>query len=249
MNKKLEEKLAMLAFGDLSPEETMGLERELSRDPEAGLILRQYRDMRTGLKALHEIPEHQLSTERLRHAVLNQGLKPKARPQLGWLWMPTVAAAFAFGIMFMRDGHQQLPLGSFADGSTIANPSGPPVAMNEALGDPFLSATASGQVLSVADMQPAPNATFAMNRMGRHSRNDRHVVDDLKAQVAMEFDNLMQVNTDPQPKVMLTSARGAKLADAPAASSIVMIDSARDKNTGAQKATEVDSAGDVIVGG
>lgn len=247
MNKKLEEKLAMLAFGDLSPEETMSLERELSRDPEAGLILRQYRDMRTGLKALHEIPEHQLSTERLRHAVLNQGLKPKARPQLGWLWMPTVTAALAFGVMFMRNaGHT--PLGGVANGSTIANTSGSPVAMNDTMGDPFQYATASGQVLSVADSQPTPKATFAMNHVVRHRTSNSHLVDDLKAQVAMEFNNLMQADAAPA-RTMLASTTEVKAADAPAASSIVMIDTARDKNTGAQKATEVDSAGDVIVGG
>ncbi|HVT13515.1 MAG TPA: hypothetical protein VHE55_14720 [Fimbriimonadaceae bacterium] len=250
MNKKLEDKLAMLAFGDLSPEETARLEQEVAGDPKAVMVLREYRDMRNGLKALHDIPEHQLSTERLRHAVLNQGLKPKTRPQLGWLWMPAVAAVFMFGVVFVRNMHQQSPLAGVGSGASFAQSNPTPVAMNEPMGDPFEYATANGDVLSVAATRPAPKVMAASNHVSRH-RSDSRLISDLKAQVAMEFDNVYQADIVPQPRVSSVASRSKPEREtaSSAPSTIVMIGTSKDANTGAQKATEVDSAGDVIVGG
>ncbi len=240
MNKKLEDKLAMLTFGDLSPEETTRLEQEVAGDPKAVMVLRQYRDMRSGLKALHDIPEHQLSTERLRHAVLNQGLKPTSRPQLGWLWMPTVAAVLTFGIVLVRNTHQSSPLASIGSNASLANSSPAPMAMNEPMGDPFQYATANGDVLSVAASQPAPKAIAVSNRALRRHRDDSRVVSDLKAQVAMEFDNLMLAEENPQPRAAFEASRSKPgretVSSAPAP--IVMIGTSKDANTGAQKATE-----------
>src|SRR3569832_1202380 len=111
MKKKLEEKLAMLAFGDLNPEETTRLEMEVAGDRDAMLALEDYRGMRSGLKAMGDVPEHQLSTVRLCHAILNLGLKPMSRPQFGWLWMPAAAAVLTFSIVMVRQVRgPQLPI-------------------------------------------------------------------------------------------------------------------------------------------
>lgn len=242
MNKKLEEKLVMLAFGDMSPEETERLEREVAGNREAMMVLDDYRGMRTGLKAIGEIPEHQLSTERLRHAVLNRGLKPKSRPQLGWLWMPTTAAVLAFGVFFFQHRPQTGTPGSFAlgiDSSSVA-----PSTIDEP-GDAFALATASGQISSVAP--PAPAVTLVSHVTRHRTRNaDSSHVADLMARVSAEFDNeLMASANTTVPSSALASNETKPVSEAP----IVLIDSTRDAQTGAQKATEVDSASNVIVGG
>ncbi len=239
MKRNLEEKLAMLAFGDMSPEETSRLESELAGDREALAILAQYRGMRTGLRALGDVPDHQLSSERLRHAVLNRGLKPKSRPQLGWLWMPAAAAAMSFAIFLVvhRSDSQLRDLPSIASNQGSIDS-----------GSDFALATASAEILSVA--QPAvPKMTLAMDRpSSRHG--SRHLIEVLKARVSQDFLNLMSADNNPGAHVAQTFApTGNVQAASSNGQPIVMIGSSKDANTGAQKATEVDSAGNVVVGG
>lgn len=104
MNAKLEEKLAQLAFGDLSPEEAARIEAQVRNDPEALHALNMYHGMRAELRGLKDIPQDQMSKERLRDAILAQGLKPKATSKFGWgwLWMPAMASVLAVGIMLVR---------------------------------------------------------------------------------------------------------------------------------------------------
>jgi len=241
MNKKLEEKLAMLAFGDMDPEETLRLESELGGNSEAQAVLAQYRGMRSGLKALGDIPEHQLSTERLRHAVLNRGLKPRTRPQLGWLWMPAMAFALAFGIFLVRSITRQVPI--VMPGGGLGSSFG------SNLGDvqpenAFAYATASAQVLSV--VRQRPRLVPAANRhYGRHSRQNGEMIESLKAQVTEEFANEM-LTTNPGT---LARSQPPPNDSREAAGPIVLIGTTKDAHTGAQKATEVDSADNVVVGG
>lgn len=251
MKKRLEEKLAMLAFGDLSPEETTRLEQEVAGDREAGRVLAEYRDMRSGLRAMSNIPEHQLSTERLRHAILTQGLKPKTRPKLGWLWMPGMAAALAFGVVMVRYS-QNSNLAGLRPLAEVTNlSSGGPVALNSTPEDPFRFATASGEILSVAQPAPKPavTASYTTSRANRRSRYDRDRIEALKEAVMWEFDNQLSSNMSPSNPAGAGSSRD--MASTPASTSIpiVLIDSSKDTSTGAQKATEVDSASNVIVGG
>src|SRR5687768_3632873 len=104
MNRRLEEELLQTAFGEASPEEMALLESRVMSDPEAAKALRTYQFMKEGLKDLGDVPEHQLSTERLRHAILEQGLKPKRESgnPFVWLLMPAAVAALAFVVVFNR---------------------------------------------------------------------------------------------------------------------------------------------------
>ena len=94
MDKKFEEKLLAAAFGDLTPEESEHLESRIGLDPEAEKALQEMRQIKQGLRELADVPPHQLSTERLRHAILHEGLKPRTqRWSFGWLAAPAAAAA------------------------------------------------------------------------------------------------------------------------------------------------------------
>jgi hypothetical protein len=243
MNKRLEEKLAMLAFGDMSPEEVTRLEQEVVGDREASLVLEQYRGMRSGLRAMADIPEHQLSTERLRNAVLNQGLKPKSRPQLGWLWMPTMAAALAFGFVFIRNA-QNSPLsglpGNFAK-NDISKPN--PFDVPGPSQNVFAMASASGQILSVAK---DPEAKLISNtHSGHRNRVDRERVAALKQEVMYEFLNGMSADAHPRPYEAEASSKPRSFDSS--SETIILIDG-KDSSTGAQSAKEVDK-NSVVVGG
>lgn len=259
MKKRLEDKLAMLAFGDLSPEETRLLEQEIAGDAEATGLLEDYRNMRGGLKAMANIPEHQLSTERLRDAILNQGLKPKpAKPQFGWLWMPAAAMVLAFSIMVVRNMNTT---GMPTIGSPVADAAHSnageqlpdSVLPNPRMENAFAFATASGEIMSVEQTQP--KATMVLHhRSHRQSEgDDTSRLEALNDAIQKEFENM--ASTPPQPVVTaLASETKASTAKRTAVAKsdeapIVLIDSAKDKTTGAQRATEVDSASNVLVGG
>lgn len=234
----------MLAFGDLSPDETTRLEQEVVGDREASRILEQYRGMRTGLKAMADVPEHQLSTERLRHAVLNQGLKPKPRPQFGWLWMPSMAAVAAFAVMFaVRSQHVSIPAGP---GVALNGSEPTDLIRDKKMDQPFAFATATAEISSVDGGQPAPAMMLAVNnsRPSRH-RSDRALTA-LKEAVYREFLNVDSADMHPKPLGVAPASSGSTQ---PSGAPIVLIDSAKDSKTGAQKATEVDSANNVVVGG
>ncbi|MHB8636321.1 MAG: hypothetical protein ACYC96_07605 [Fimbriimonadaceae bacterium] len=71
MKKRLEDRLIEVAFGD----RTELTASEQAATPEAAARLKEYRLMRSALSQLREMPDHQLSTERLRERLLHQGLK------------------------------------------------------------------------------------------------------------------------------------------------------------------------------
>jgi hypothetical protein len=104
MRKKIEEQLAKLAFGDIDAEEARLLELRTQSDPEAARTIEMYRRMKDELRSLSlDVPEDQLSKERLREAILTRGLDRKAEPaRPTWLWMPAAAAVLAFGIVFVK---------------------------------------------------------------------------------------------------------------------------------------------------
>jgi hypothetical protein len=205
-----------------------------------------------------DIPEHQLSTERLRHAILNQGLKPKpARRQIGWLWMPATAMVLAFSIAIIRNMNSSaLPQvgGPVADNRLSTDGSNLPdsVVAEPRLENAFAFATASGEIISVEKKAASAAKPSVHRRTHREAASDEGAqLEELKDAIKKEFENMASTPpvavkalaaSEPKP----AAKRSAVVAEeAP----IVIIDSTKDKTTGAQRATEVDSASNVLVGG
>mgnify|MGYP005836075215 CR=1 FL=1 len=95
MNNRIEQELIRLAFQDCSEAEAEAIRRRIGNNPEAQKLLETYSQMRQTLREMPTV-EHQLSTERLRHAILNRGLTHEREPAVPfwrWVWMP-VAALF-----------------------------------------------------------------------------------------------------------------------------------------------------------
>jgi hypothetical protein len=171
------------AFGELSDAEIAKIESELMLDDafqsEANLL----KDLKSDLKSFEEIPEMQFSTERLRDAILGQGLKPKkVAPQwLSWVSAPMALAsvvllAFVFtgGVNRML-GRQQNPVYVSAGSSQSATSlSGPMVAVNESTFSLQSKATGS-QVSSSANQTPkSEDEKMQGGRKGNRRMNPRN---------------------------------------------------------------------------
>ena len=171
------------AFGELSDAEIAKIESELMLDDALQSEANLLKDLKSDLKSFEEIPEMQFSTERLRDAILGQGLKPKkVAPQwLSWVSAPMALAsvvllAFVFtgGVNRML-GRQQNPVYVSAGSSQSANSlSGPMVAVNESAFSLQSKATGS-QVSSSANQTPkSEDEKMQGGRKGNRRMNPRN---------------------------------------------------------------------------
>lgn len=265
MNGKFEEKLAQLAFGDLSPEEAAQVEAQVSRNPEASQALADYRDMCGGLRSLAAVPEHQLSNERLRNAILTQGLraKPEEKPSkglgVGWIWMPVAACAMGFALINMRSkpgGEPQIFMGNAgANLSAKAEPISP--MLSPGIGSAFTAATTTPKKENPT-MRLASNA--GLNEPDPKSlppeKREKRFTDDAKALKHPNWGPITpNPDEDPSTRMVLNDVKGTNAAQNAASqpvamsSPIVLIDSNPDSETGAPVATEVGTASNILIGG
>lgn len=104
MFDKKDDKLFDYAFGELDSQEAQMFEASLLKD-EAGLSEVEFlKTLKQDLVGLRDIPEMQYSKERLRAAILEQGLKPKRTlPWLNWVLAPSaVACVAALGFVLLN---------------------------------------------------------------------------------------------------------------------------------------------------
>lgn len=112
MFEKKEDKLFDFAFGELSAQEAQLIEAELMKDAPSQAEVDFLRTMKSDLASFRDIPEMQYSKERLRSAILEQGLKPK-KPignWLNWVLAPSaMAGVFALGFILMNGVNRKAP--------------------------------------------------------------------------------------------------------------------------------------------
>jgi hypothetical protein len=257
MNRKLEDAMVRLAFGDVTPEEVVALEREAAKNPEAARTLASYRRMRDGLRDLYDVPADQLSKERLRDAILSSGLKPQpTQSQRGWVWMPVAAAALVFGITMMRHNNSMVVPTVVGGSDAVALHNSAPIIDFRQGPD----SKATGPVARNDVRRPlfsggmAPETKSVSRKTSRHSH--RRVEEDA-AELQDLVARIMPDNSgDDMPPDMKHPSANAAVADTSAKTStetaaqpIVLIEGAKDNDTGAQKATEVDSSKNVRTSG
>jgi anti-sigma factor RsiW len=266
MKGSLEDRLAMLAFGELSVDEAAKLEAEIQGNSEALRTLQEFRAMKGGLKGLGDVPEHQLSSERLKNAILSRGLEAN-RPQkpgltgLGWLWMPVGAAALALVVLNLKTKRNEVPtlvLGSGAlnggsvarnfPESTLPKPifrhgSEPTPQTRVALGaSQIREAPMASEVPLERDEVMAPQRHAPV----KHRLRKRTRVRQPQAS-ALFTNDVTQVAVNFKPKVAVEKpvVSVALASDKP---SIVHIGNESDSNTGALTATDVKPGGNLRVG-
>lgn len=112
MFDKKEDQLFDYAFGELNAHEAQIFEASLLNDEVARSEAELLRSLKSDLVSFRDIPEMQFSKERLRSAILEQGLKPK-KPGIQWVnWLlaPTaVACVMALGLVLMNGTSRKDP--------------------------------------------------------------------------------------------------------------------------------------------
>ena len=272
MNRKLDEKLAQLAFGELTETQAAELQAQAARDPQLAKELDAYRFMREGLRDMRDVPADQLSRERLREAILNRGAAPSraARPW-GWVWMPVTALMLAFAFTMVRQS------GPEAGKAPVVVSKSPAERGNEALGlnapnienlggatspsvevvepeetpsedtKPAVESNRSQTASTVADSRPVPR-TRGSERRG--TRPSVVAIREEEKAVALGGLSVPDVESAPAPAADM-ALRGMTMPkeDESGEPAIVLITSEEDLETGAQRAIEVQNASNVIVGG
>jgi len=131
-----EDKLFEYAFGDLDAREAQVFEAGLLRDEVTSEEAKFLQSIKGDLTSLRDIPEMQYSKERLRHAILEQGLKPTRPgfPWLNWVLAPGAAACvLALGYFLMYGTSRKDPalLGTSPDMASVGPGAGPKLPVQE----------------------------------------------------------------------------------------------------------------------
>ncbi len=261
MKEKNENRLIEYAFGELDAHEAEILRQELAADDEAAKFVLEFESLRQDLRTLDaEVPEHQLSTERLRHAILNDGLhKTRKRGSwISWLWMPATAGAMAFSLMAImnRPVEPQLAINSagMSQSAKIED-----LALNEpnllekmALNGPSDFTTKGIEAEGSAVSKPEEKRA---NRVRRKSNRAKQSIDNvINSALASNMASTARTITTANTGASLTApgASESNQMDAmpqPSAEPIIMISPENDSRTGARKATEKRSNDVVSISG
>jgi hypothetical protein len=255
MKRKNEELLIELAFGDLDAAEAERLRSELSSDPTQQATLRSYEELRASIGGLRDVPEMQLSRERLRDAILAGGLRETRRyDRWAWLGAPVAIAAVAFAFtMIVRQ--PAVPL-----------PSGVALATNAAE-EPFASMDPT--------LERNPNSVaglFGNEELKPYAFSERAEPPVEKQKITAPAEKRIRVvraepktQVEPAPVVTEPGPAAATLASASAppatdagmttagvveeSTEIIVLTSETDIDTGARRATSMESSSNVVIGG
>lgn len=109
MDKKFEDQVAKMAFGELSEAEASEVRAHAAANADAAQMLASYEALRSDLRRLKDVPPDQLSKERLQNAILTQGLKPKpVRRSYPWAWTASGVFVVALAGLFLAKSQQPL---------------------------------------------------------------------------------------------------------------------------------------------
>ncbi|MEQ1821153.1 MAG: hypothetical protein ABL949_01455 [Fimbriimonadaceae bacterium] len=241
MKRRQEEELIQMAFGEM-PESALEC-------PDAEAKLRSYCELRRGLQSLKDIPEMQMSSERLRDAILNGGLKPKPEPKLGLSWLAAAAALCVVGYMgAARMGRTDAGATAIKQTPIVVETpvalDWPPTQQNFDA-DRWLGGPENVLMLSAAPVTRKINSPERSARLSPSRPIDR---------VTPVAESPTVVETKPNLKSAFQatpSAQKDSLTTEPevTTSDIVVIDAQAQNDEGISQAKEVKSSANVVIGG
>jgi hypothetical protein len=255
MKRKNEELLIELAFGDLDAAEAERLRSELANDPTQQATLRSYEELRASIGGLRDVPEMQLSRERLRDAILAGGLRETRRhDRWAWLGAPVAIAAVAFAFtMVFRQPSMPLPSGV----ALATNAAEEPFASM----DPTLDRN-SGSVAGLFGNEELKPLAFSERTEPAVEKPKITAPAEKRVRVARAEPKTQvkpaPVVTEPGPAAAtLASASTPPATDAGVmtagvaeeSSEIIVLTAETDIDTGARRATSMESSSNVVIGG
>ena len=276
MNKREEDRLIELAFGELDSTEESILAHRVHSDEEFEAFVSEWEELRDDLKDLRDIPEMQFSKERLRDAILGQGLKP-ARTLSWWnyAWAP-LAACLAIAVivpilknrnsqpvLVMSDSSSKEPSKNdlFASGNrpkidlSIPKPTNISTAPRLTSTNPIESAVST----STVSRRKAGESNTLVASIRRSHRATGSSFGNQPSGILMSRGSKMtlsklpgDLSTAPSTAMVMPDTSGPMGNDVAVTESnpVVLLDeSAKNLETGASNATELGSVSNVVVGG
>jgi hypothetical protein len=257
--KNKEEKLIELAFQDLSTQESERISADLSDD--AKKTVREYAQMRTALREMRdEVPEMQLSSERLRDAILRDGLKPaNRRPAFSFLSLGPalgVAATVALCIWYVNRPSMSVP--TVGAGDIVATKTQPEqlFEMNPTLTRNLQpEAAVAHKTAPPVVVKPAPKPIVVARN---ETERARPVIRRKRAATPRPNTGLVAMTTRRESAPMAASAARESTGPAamaamesaamPTSEPVVLIESVPTQD-GVNRAVEVQSTSNVLIGG
>lgn len=247
MKTNREDLIQALAFGELTDAERATVER----DPSVTKEVNEWNSMKLDLYRLREVPAPQLSTERLRDRILNEGLRPQRRFSWAALWAPATAlAAFAFAYII----------------SANRVPDVNPIVVDSRPTQPVASAVFKepSNIASVAKAEVTPGPAVVQASAPVKKRSLRQRPSFASRSVSKSSPLLlvretggsattMALKTEPEPRreeppAMMSDSAVASGATLASEEPLVLIQPDKSTETGAQRATEISSS-NVVIGG
>lgn len=253
MKRKNEELLIELAFGDLDPAEADRLRTELAGDPTQQATLRSYEELRASLGGLREVPEMQMSRERLRDAILAGGLRESRRSER-WTWLgaPVAIAAVAFAFtMMVRQPSVPLPSGvamtaGASEDSVLSMD--PTMTRNQ---DTVAGLFGNEELRPMTFSEPvaeAPKIVAPVEKPIRVARSEPKQTRVESAPATVETGpataSFASAAAPPTPDAGMMTAGAVE-----ESSEIIVLTSETNLDTGAQRATSMESSSNVVIGG
>ncbi len=247
MNKRLEDRIIELAFEERSESGAA----EVAKSPEAAARLLEYRTMRSALGQLRELPEHQLSTERMRQALLHRGLKRRrAFPWQGLGYLAVAAGFFVCAFFVSKDVRRAIgPAPKIEGGGMAANaatPASPTYDFNPLQW--ASSNTAAPDESAPVGVAPRLHA-HALHNDYAFAEHDRPASRLANMVVESNPRGRITPGSSPDPSAAHPKNLTKSANSVPLSSAMVLIQPQTDADTGLDTAKEVSASGDVLVGG
>lgn len=271
MKRRSEENLIQYAFGELSEKEMASIEGELRHDPASLQTTAEYSRLRADLHLLKAIPEPQIGVERIRDAILGQGLKPH-RNAWSWSWLlaPALGAVVLAGFLVNRNASiprvaaakqskaapgQMAAVGTPNIDLAVLTPSTELTDLDAAVRrNYFFGKTNQGLYVPPATVH-YPAAGSRRLRAGRPSFASPSEADQSRELALNQVQNDASGSQGPSSNAPTATAEPSGQASALPVDTVssdrkvVVIDETPDRQTGAERATEVTTSSDVLVGG
>ena len=277
MFEKKEDKIFDYAFGDLSAHDAQIFEASLLEDQESLAEVEFLRSIKEDLVSLQDIPEMQFSKERLRSAILGQGLKPKKpiMPWVNWLLAPTALACVATLCYVLMGGTAKKEFQYVPGGRTLAMGSKPTIGLprSSANETKVASRTENDAFPDVKDTHWASDVvrvqSHTNHRQPRHREFSGVIVsNEVGASLGVKPQggqgslavakssagadskgNEIVAMANPPSNDAIKVAFGNTNSQTHDDSKLIVIDKDQDSGVGAATATEVDNTGNVLIGG
>lgn len=267
MNQRDYDLIVRAAFGESERGEEAFVEEMLRRDPEAKALFEEFSSLQGGLRDLDDVPACQLSTERLRQAILDQGVKPLRRAPFRAFWGVglATAACLALTLVIFRqqtESKAELEAYKISAGKTLNEPLArvqeTPSPVDDAVSPDAYAVDMAPPVVPDVESVMESGASAAVKQPRKaHRRESVSMMtsgsgsskDKVPAARDMTLADTAKSKASEYPSNQVPMTDAAKFDAAVPEGPVVFVQPQTDPQTGASLAVETNHASDFVFGG